>query len=77
MPSANLACVIAIAAGIATGCAEHGRLLVVRPPVGGNVPYVFWPPPPSTSFWAAGSVQGALSFGEIAQRIDAAMKAAA
>jgi len=70
---AHHAVVFVLAAGLATGCAEHLDLLK-RGPGGGQSPFIFWPPPPPTSAWSATS--DAATFGDavkqIAQGLDGA-----
>jgi hypothetical protein len=57
-----------------TGCAEHLSLLE-RGAAGSLVHPLFWPPPSSTSIWAADAGEPAtnLSFREVAERISSAL----
>ena len=72
--TAQHACILAIAAGLATGCAAHRLVLDPVVPVGGGGShYVFWPPPPPTATWQT-SASGLGTFGDAARRIAATLR---
>lgn len=64
---------LTVAAGLATGCVAHRTVLDPVYPIGGaGVPYVFWPPPPSTTTWMTSAV-GLNTFGDAAARVAATL----
>jgi hypothetical protein len=63
--------VFGIGAMLATGCVTH--LNLIGPPVG-RTQYDFWPPPGATSIWT--SAPNGMTFGEVAERTAATLRAA-
>jgi hypothetical protein len=64
------AIVLAVAAAVATGCAEHLGVQQQQS-AGWDTGYLFWPPPQSTSVWTADPAPAPTSpsFGRVAARI--------